>query len=259
MEVKNRKSYRLLWFLSFIGILDSIVVIAIEKQINFGTVLPGIAGIMLAICILTNFFGGIRKKLAIPWAIKLAAFIAVGLVAASFFIVQVMILANSMADTDAKADYMVVLGTGLDKDKPTSALYERLAAASQHLKDNHHIRVVVSGGQGPGETISEAEAMKRFLVEAGIDEKRIIKEARSTSTWENLLFSKELIQQEYNGKGEIPIIIVTNRFHIYRAKIIANRLGYTAYGLPAKTPALILMNCYLREYFALVKSLLLDK
>ena len=82
----------------------------------------------------------------------------------------------------------VVLGCRVYGERASLSLVERLEAAYKYLEENPKARCVVSGGQGPGEDISEAECMYRWLVAKGIDGARIYKEDKSTSTEENIAF-----------------------------------------------------------------------
>ncbi|MBE4909646.1 YdcF family protein [Bacillus luteolus] len=150
-------------------------------------------------------------------------------------------------------DYMIVLGARLHGEDMSLALYHRVQVALEYLKSNPNTNVVVSGGQGPGEDITEAEAMARFFKENGIEDERIIMEDRSTSTFENLKFSKEVLGSEVD-----EVVIVSNDFHLFRAKIIANRQGFEPYMLAAETPRIVREKLWLREYVAVLKTALLD-
>lgn len=143
-------------------------------------------------------------------------------------------------------------------DVPSPALYERLKVAEEYLRDNTDLKVMVSGGQGPDEYISEAEAMQRYLLNNGIEEKRIIIEDKSTSTYENIKNSLSIIK-EIDNEESPRVLLVTNSFHIFRSKLLANRLGAKAYGLLAKVPPTILVPQYIREYFAVIKSFVIDR
>ncbi|SHK18931.1 DUF218 domain-containing protein [Caminicella sporogenes DSM 14501] len=99
--------------------------------------------------------------------------------------------------------------------------------------------------------------MKKFLIAKGIQEDRIIQEDKSTSTYENLKFTKNIIEK-INKKNKYKVLIITSDFHLFRAKFLAKRLGFKAYGIPAKTPESIKKYIYLREYAAVIKSFLLD-
>lgn len=152
----------------------------------------------------------------------------------------------------AGLDDLVVLGAGLRPDgTPSEALRYRLDAALAYLEENPGTGCVVSGGQGFGEVRTEADAMAEYLVEHGLDEGRITKEERSSTTAENVLFSSELI-----APGS-EVGIVTNDFHLYRALRIAERNGLSgAHGLAAPSNPLYLPQAMLRECAAVVKDAL---
>ena len=141
------------------------------------------------------------------------------------------ILQHANTSPPENADYIIVLGARVKGTVPSLALQFRIDQAAEYLKKNINTIVIASGGQGPGEDISEAESIKRELVAHGIDESRILLEDQSTDTYENIGFSKKFIPRDAR-KG----LIVTNDFHIYRAKMIAKNEGLEISGLPAKTP-----------------------
>lgn len=150
------------------------------------------------------------------------------------------------------ADYVIVLGAGLKKNKPTLALKYRIETAAKYAKENLKTKIIVSGGKGKDELISEAECMKIELIKLGIEENRIIKEDLSTNTYENMKFSKNFIKE--NEKG----IIVTNDYHLFRSIKLAEKQGLQIVGLPAKTPTVILPTAYIRECLSILKALYYD-
>ena len=140
----------------------------------------------------------------------------------------------------------------------TITFQNRVDKGLKFLKNNPDLLVIVSGGKGFGEMITEAEAMRRYLIKNGISENRIIKEDRATSTAENFKFSRELIRgKEHQENPEI--LIVTSEFHMFRSKMLAYRNGFVPYGLTSETWLGVLPNCFIREYFAVIKSFILDK
>ncbi|MBQ3133477.1 MAG: YdcF family protein [Clostridia bacterium] len=144
---------------------------------------------------------------------------------------------------------VVVLGCKVNGTTPSLMLRERLDAAYDYLSDNPDAVCVLSGGQGSGEDISEAEGMYRYLVAKGVDETRLYREDRSTSTRENLEFSLEIIRE--NGLNE-SLAIVTNEFHEYRAACIAAELGLTSTAVPAETEFWLLPTYWVREMYAVL-------
>jgi len=181
-------------------------------------------------------------------------FIAVG--AAGFITLQVLIISGAHTD-EAEAGCVIVLGAGLRNDVPSLILRTRLNAAAEYMKEHEDVPVIVSGGLGRGETITEAEAMFRYLQARGIDESRIRKEESSTSTRENLLFSFNMLEEMGLDAGNVKVAIVTNEFHLYRAKLIAGKEGIDAAGIAAPTPGFYLRLLYsVREAIALAAELL---
>lgn len=176
-----------------------------------------------------------------------------------FLIILYVVIVHMAISSTAKKEpppnikYLIVLGAQVKGEKLSLSLYNRVVKALEYLKENPTSKVIVSGGQGEGEDITEAEAMARFLSENGIETERIIKEEQSTTTFENIKFSKEFLN------GEKEVIIVSNDFHLYRACIIAKRLGLKPYSLSAETPAKVRTELWIREYIAVAKTLLFDR
>ncbi len=161
------------------------------------------------------------------------------------------------------SEYILVLGAGLkNKTEPSLVLTGRLNAALKNINDYGNTSyIVVSGGQGNDEKISEAEAMKNYLVNHGVEESRIIMENKSTNTNENFKFSKEKIE-EHSKKSinEVNVKIITTDFHSLRSSILAKNAGYeniTIYS--SRTKWYMAPVLYLREAFALVKSIIFDR
>jgi uncharacterized SAM-binding protein YcdF (DUF218 family) len=176
-----------------------------------------------------------------------------------FLFVEGLIIRTAVTVDPVEADYLVILGAGLaNGDQISPTLAERLVKGLEYLNRYPKVKVVLSGGQGSNETITEAEGMKRFLVEQGIKEERILKEDKSTSTFENLKYTGGLLGQ-LDKKPNKTIMIITNDFHMFRSKFLAKRNGLTAYGIPSPTPTPLIPNYYVREFFAVIKSYLFDK
>ncbi|MDM5295734.1 YdcF family protein [Peribacillus simplex] len=151
------------------------------------------------------------------------------------------------------ANYLIILGARVKGSVPSLSLQYRIDKAAEYLSANEHTVVIVSGGKGPGEDISEAKAMQQGLIAHGIEAARIMMEDKSTTTHENIVFSKELIPDKA-ASG----LIVSNDFHIYRAVEIAKKEGLDIKGIPAKTPKVVLLKSYTREYLAITKYYLTE-
>ena len=155
-------------------------------------------------------------------------------------------------------DAVIVLGAGVNGETPSLTLETRIRRAAAYMEQHPEVPVVLSGGQGPGERITEAECMRRTLTALGAEEERLL-EDRSTSTAENFAFSKALLEEYGVDPSTAVIGVVTNDFHMFRARLIAHREGLTTVGAPAELPWWWLTaNYYLREAFAMVKTLIFD-
>ena len=164
-------------------------------------------------------------------------------------VAEIPIVTNSETDVYVDPDYIIVLGAGLRGTTPSRVLSSRLSSALFYLELYPDTVVIVSGGQGPGEDITEAEAMRRWLENRGIDPDRIIKEDKSTSTYENLKFSFEIMEE--HSDGDPTVAIVSNEFHLYRAKYMAKEQGYDVKVIAAETYSAVLkLNYFIREAFA---------
>lgn len=147
-------------------------------------------------------------------------------------------------------DYILVLGSGLIEDKVTPLLQSRIDIGRNYFnfRKDKNLKFLLSGGQGEDEWISESQAMKKYLVAKGVNENQIICESKSQSTYENLLFSKKLIEKDSN------ILICSNNFHILRAVFIAKKLKYRHFNsLGSKTKNYFFTNAFIRELIAILK------
>ncbi len=215
----------------------------VASNFNAGT-LFGIIG-----CVFLILFGAFFEKL--PSAAKITIFSLIGVFVAVIVLpISFNIARYSDYKTDDGAKTVIVLGCRVRGETPSKFLYDRSLAAAEYLQDNPDAVVIASGGQGEGENISEAECIKRVLVEHGIEEGRIIKEDKSTNTNENLLFSKEIIVS--NNLSE-DVVIVTNEFHEYRAKLYCDRHGLDFHSKSSHTPLYSILTYYTREILGIVK------
>lgn len=179
-------------------------------------------------------------RIACIAALTAAVLLAVLAAVISIFMISA---ANRPPDEDTT---VIVLGCKVRGEEPSLMLRQRIMAAYRYLDQNPSAMCIVSGGQGADELISEAESMKRVLVEHGISEDRIILEDRSTGTDENIRFSLEKMN-EYGISGSVTI--VTNEFHQLRAKLIADKYGLESYSVSARTSLWLLPTYWLREWF----------
>lgn len=183
-------------------------------------------------------------------------FIVIGLVI--FLIIETLIISFPKNNLEY-SNYVIVLGAGVRGTTPSLTLIQRLEATLEYInKQEKNVDIIVSGGQGKGEDISEALAMKNYLISKGVKENNIIMEDKSTTTNENLRFSKNIIEEvtKENIKN-VNITIVTSDFHTYRSSKIAKKLGYNNPNFYSnKTKILLTPIMYIREGLAFIKFLL---
>lgn len=179
--------------------------------------------------------------------------IVVGIV--SFVLVEGLIIYTGNQKHNEDVDYLIVLGAGLYGEVPSPVLKTRLNVASAYLLEHDDVFVIVSGGQGLNEHITEAEAMAKYLWNEGVEADRIIMENQATSTFENLKYSLEMVEE----LKDVKVGIVTNKFHMFRSMMLAKRLGLDGVGFPSEIPPSIVVKSYLREYFAFFKSFIFDR
>ena len=177
-----------------------------------------------------------------------------------FILLQILIISEFKDESEREVDYVIIPGARIYKEKPLKSLSERIRSATEYLRENKNIKVIVTGGQGKNEDISEAEAIKRELIKNNISAERIIVEDKSRNTVENFKYALSKIEREENvtnSERRIRILIVTNNYHLYRSKKIAELLGFEAYGLPAKTPLRAIPYSHIRESLSIIKFYLL--
>lgn len=179
----------------------------------------------------------------------------------TFLVIEGFIIYFAQKEPQEEPDVLIILGARLYGTIPSPALQHRLDRGAAYLKEHPSALVIVSGGLGRGEEMTEASAMKKDLVAQGIQEERIFVEENSYNTYENFLYSIQIMNEKNLGlqKEDLLIGIVTNDFHIFRSTLTAKDFGVKAVGLPAKTPPSIILKSYLREYLSVLKYLILDR
>ena len=157
-------------------------------------------------------------------------------------------------------EVMVILGCKVEPWGPSVLLRDRLEEGLTYLEGHPDMKVLVSGGQGPDEPVSEARAMADYLTERGVPPDSVILEDRSHNTTQNFKYSRMLLE-EMGYDGEEEVLVVSNGFHLTRARMLARRAGFSQVSTLAAPsshlPSRIKM--YIREPMALVKSFLLDR
>lgn len=151
-------------------------------------------------------------------------------------------------------DFVIILGCGLRKDgTPTPLLAGRIDRAiafaeKQEKKTGKKITFITSGGKGGDERVSESLAMKRYLIEHGVPEDRIIEEDQSVDTMQNMRFSNEKIKAAGGGKA----VFSTTNYHVFRSGICSARVRMRAEGVGARTKWYFWPNASVREFVCLL-------
>lgn len=220
-----------------------------------GCVCLGITAVNLGYYLL-RILGRNHLMLAKVMKTVLSCLLCFGVLAAALTLV--VIQKGAKGEPDAKNDYLVVLGAGVRGTTPSTILSDRIDAAIDYLNEHPDVICIVSGGQGKDEDISEAQCMFDHITAAGIDPGRIWMEDRSTSTWENFVYSLDLIEDKTGSRPE-RFSVLSNEFHLYRAGLVAEKCGVSISGIPAPTSrASLQVNYTMREivavWFYLIKG-----
>ena len=228
--------------------LGNTLLMSVIANFNIGLVPVALLGVVLLV------YGIFLDKLPFRKVIStlLAAGLSVIVVFASFLAIYGR---NDNATYNEKT--VIVLGCGIRGERVSVGLAKRLNKAYEYHLQNPEATIIVSGGQGPQEDIPEALAMKRYLVDKGVPEEKIIMEDKSTSTITNFRNSYKIMYE--NNLSEYSVVFVTNGYHVYRAKEYAESEGFKGithlgtdiiwYTIP--------MN-YLREMLAVLKMWVFD-
>ena len=194
---------------------------------------------------------------------RLAAFHQAGTIAAKallalfwicavfFIIIETIIITAGRSKPPPDADYVIILGAQVRGTVPSKTLKSRIQCAADYLKENTEAIVICSGGQGRGEDITEAQAIKQGLTANGISPKRILLEEKSTDTVENIAYSKLLIPDASSKK----ILLITSDFHTFRAKQIGKKQGLSNLFASGTSEFMITtVSYYVREVLAVTKD-----
>lgn len=157
------------------------------------------------------------------------------------------IIHASFGSPEEEVDYVVVLGAKVRDWGPSVSLWDRINGAADYLMRHPDVVAVVSGGQGADEPETEAACMYRELVNLGVNPDRILIEDKAKSTWENIRFCLDLIEQE-TGTRPQRLGVLSSEYHLFRASLFARRAGVEFVGIPAKTSRMgQRINHFMRE------------
>lgn len=160
------------------------------------------------------------------------------------------VLLGSVSFGTSGADKVIVLGYQLDDDMASDTLLRRIETAYEYAKDNPQAKLIVTGGITQKNTKSEAEVMKSALMSYGVDSLRIYKEEEAKNTIDNMRLSKEFIS------SQDQVVLITSNYHCLRAKVLADKLGYSVKSVGASAPLKLLLNQLFLEKLSLIQILL---
>lgn len=227
---------------------------SLVSNFNLGVILTVCAGLFFLVWgTFYKTIGRLTRK-GIP---KILKYIVISVICMEACLVGFIALYGQVDNVSYSEDAVVVLGAGIRGDRVTVPLAYRLNAAVEYHQQNPDALIVVSGGQGFQETITEAEAMEKYLLRKGVNPEKIVKEEKATSTNENMRFSKEILDRKMGS--DYSVVVITNNFHIYRGVQIAKMEGFNdVYHKHAGLKWYNMAPCYLRESLAVLKMWVFD-
>lgn len=205
----------------------------------------GTVGIMVCFLIRNRISYGIEVRGGIFFLLSMIVTICL----AVFLYIETVLIYNSRQKLVPGLDYVIILGAQVKGMKLSRTLLKRLDYAVWYMKENRETIAIVSGGKGRSTMLTEAEAMKQYLVRKGISKDRIKKEEKARNTFENFLYSKSFLNLNSS------VACITNGFHIYRSLQIARKQGLNQIrGLSAPTDKVLAVNYYVREAVGVIKD-----
>ena len=219
----------------------------IEWNISFSSICIIISMILIYVLISAKNISYKNKYTKLIY--KIYRFVMI-LFLSTFIILQGAITINFHRTSDVKSienvNTMIILGAKVNEDGISKTLKRRLDKAIEYYNTNKNINnIIVSGCQGSDEVVTEALAMKNYLVKNGVSKDKIIMEDKATTTLENIIFSKKIITDK-NLKGKV--LIVTSDYHLFRGQFIASILGIDNEGLCSISPLSSRIYYMIREY-----------
>lgn len=241
MKVTLKKTGVFVGCLCIIGPLLS----AMVYGFTIGYSIPMITGILLIA--ISLWFKKLPKKLR-----KVLETLIIIDVCFFLAVTGVVITRGAKNTVNYTEDCAIVLGSGIRGETVLPTMQNRLDACLDYYRKNNRAIIVVSGGQGHNETISEAEAMKRYLVSHGVPVSQIVKEDKSHNTKENLSYSKKILDQRFGG-NHYTVVCITSNYHIFRSEKIALKQNMDVHTYSAHVNWYLLPLAYIREFLSVLK------
>lgn len=240
--------------LAVIALLLNTIVVVRHNGLSLSSLLPGALAAFIILMALA-FFHYDGKDVPLWASFTMVLFLQEGLWF-SFTYVSLFVYTNLYRLLPHKRvyDFIVVHGAGLMGEEPTPLLAGRVDKALELWEhQDRKGKIIVSGGQGADEVISEAEAMQRYLLKKGAPKEAIIKEDRSTTTMENLRFSK-VIMDELSQGNPYRAAVVTSDYHVFRCAEYAHKLNIPCDGVGSHTRGWYWPAAFTREFVAITKA-----
>lgn len=241
--------------IALVGVIFTVygLILCIMSNLNLGVVLVSVLGIV-TLCI--GVFYSKMKRVTNIKIFKICKIIFVLFLCAEVVLISFIALYGFSDNVDYNEDAVIVLGAGIRGDRVTLPLKMRLDKAIEYHSKNPDALIVVTGGQGLQETVTEAYAMEKYLIQNGVNKSKILKEEKATSTFENMKYSKEILDNYFTN--DYSVVVITNNFHVFRGTRIAKNTGFgNVTHMHAGLQWYNLMPCFLRESLAVVKMIIL--
>lgn len=214
------------------------------SNVNLGNFLTVAMGAIILLTVL------LFKKLTKWLKVLLIAGLSIAVVFSSFLIIY-----GKSDNVTYREDAVIVLGAAVHGKTPSLTLKRRLDTAVEYHSQNPDAVIIVSGGKGAQEDITEAEAMKNYLINNGVTADKIIKEEAATSTYENFTFSKEILDSHFDS--DYTVAFITNEYHTLRAGLCAKQAGIeNTTHVHSNTNLSYLVSGVLRECLAVIKYMI---
>lgn len=241
--------------ITLIGIVLTIygLLLCVNSNLNLGVILVTVFGI-ITFCI-GVFYSKLNKFTTIR-GFRICKNILALLVCTEIALISFMAIYGFSDNVNYNEDAVVVLGAGVHGDRVSLPLKMRLDKAIEYHYKNPDALIVVTGGQGVQETVTEAYAMEKYLVQNGVDNSKILKEEKAKSTFENMKYSKKILDDYF--LNDYSIVVITNNFHVFRGATMAKNAGFKDVAhIHAGLPWYNLIPCFLRESLAVIKLIIL--
>jgi len=249
-SMKDKVLKAILILLGIICILYCSVVILIIGTGHWFNFAFGIVGIVLLVDgIILSKLKELNRKC--PKALSVVIFLIMALCLTNFGIFEVKAIVTGNSIPEKNAAFMIVLGAKVNGSTPSLEFSKRIEEGIKYAKENPNTKIVLTGGKGADENISESEAARNAFLNAGIDESRIYIETKSISTDENFKYAGKIIEKE--GSKDQLCLVVSSQFHLYRASKLAEKYGFSRVsGLGSVGLKVLLPQYYAREYAAYI-------